>query len=375
MQQDGSASSLPLSISLSTASFLYGTAVNFKNIFYRQGLLKPKRLPCKVISIGNITVGGTGKTPMSIHVAESIRRMGYRVAVISRGYKGSSERKGGIVSDGTSISLGPDQAGDEPFLMASKLTSIPVLVGHDRYAVGQMALNAFGSEVLVLDDGFQHLALARDIDLVLLDDRQPFGNGHLLPRGTLREPISALSRGDAFILTRSVIPESLTVEALKDIPSHRPVFRSFHTPKIEKIVRGDAGEFSGRSKETISYGTELLKDRRVFAFSGIARNDDFKKTIQSLGCNVAEFLEFPDHHRYSDRDIETISRLSVAAGGEFLLTTEKDFVRFAHRRHNWPIDLVVVGIETAFGADADAFYDLLKRRLGVPGTDERGPGI
>ncbi|MBU4464115.1 MAG: tetraacyldisaccharide 4'-kinase, partial [Proteobacteria bacterium] len=183
-------------------SLAYGYAVKLREFCYKIGIVKSKRLLCAVISIGNITVGGTGKTPMTIKVAQIIRRLGYKVAIISRGYKGGAEKTGGIVSNGHTILMESDKAGDEPFMMASKLKDIPVVVGQNRYKAGWLAIKEFDPDVIVLDDAFQHLNLKRDIDIVLLDCEHPFGNAHLLPRGILREPISALKRSDAFVLTR-----------------------------------------------------------------------------------------------------------------------------------------------------------------------------
>ncbi len=195
-----------LNLLLMLLSKAYGAGVLLRRDGYASGFLKAKKLPCTVISIGNLTTGGTGKTPMTIYVAERVRRLGYRVAVISRGYKGTAEKSGGIVSDGSAIRMDPVTAGDEPFLLAASLKDIPVLVGHDRYQSGMHAINRFQTEVVILDDAFQHLALFRDLNLLLLDSSLPFGNGHLLPRGTLREPTSALRFSDALVMTRSAQP-------------------------------------------------------------------------------------------------------------------------------------------------------------------------
>ncbi len=195
-----------LNLLLTLLSKAYGTGVRLRRNAYASGFLKQKKLPCTVISIGNLTTGGTGKTPMTIYVAEQVRRLGYRVAVLSRGYKGAAEKSGGIVSDGNAVLMDPLSAGDEPFLLAASLKGIPVLVGHDRYQSGMHAINRFQTEVVILDDAFQHLALFRDVNLLLLDSSLPFGNGHLLPRGSLREPVSALDFSDALIMTRSPRP-------------------------------------------------------------------------------------------------------------------------------------------------------------------------
>ncbi|HDL07382.1 MAG TPA: tetraacyldisaccharide 4'-kinase, partial [Desulfobacteraceae bacterium] len=167
-------------------SLIYGSIIRLRRIFYEKKILLPKKLPCKTISIGNLTVGGTGKTPMTIHVAHLVEKLGYKTAVISRGYKGKAEKNGGIVSDGRTIFMGQDEAGDEPFMMATKLKKVPVIVGQNRFEMGMLALKEFKPDVIIFDDAFQHLRLTRDIDLVLIDSIDPFGNKHLLPRGILR---------------------------------------------------------------------------------------------------------------------------------------------------------------------------------------------
>ncbi len=219
MTDEGKSRLLSFESFLFVISLLYGGVVKLREFFYKKKMLKSERLPCKVISVGNVTVGGTGKTPMTIYVAELLNRLGYKVAILSRGYKGGAEKTGGIVSDGRTIFMEPDMSGDEPFMLAAKLKNTPVIVGKNRFEAGMLAIKKFKPDIIVLDDAFQHLKLVRDINLVLSDCRRPFGNTHMLPRGTLREPLSALLRGDAFILTRSDAPMSAHSET-PNIPSH-----------------------------------------------------------------------------------------------------------------------------------------------------------
>lgn len=160
----------------------YGAAVRLRASFYKRGLWTPRRLPCKVISVGNLTVGGTGKTPMTRYLARLVQSLGREVAIVSRGYKGRAEKSGGIVSDGKRILMDADAAGDEPFMLASGLGDVPVAVGRNRFAAAMQLLQACHPEVIILDDAFQHLPLDRDLNVVLLDHKRPFGNGHLLPR-------------------------------------------------------------------------------------------------------------------------------------------------------------------------------------------------
>jgi len=343
-------------------SLLYGGAVRLRESFYKRGILKSEKLPCKVISVGNLTAGGAGKTPMTIYMAELLTKFGCKVAVVSRGYRGSAEKTGGIVSNGQRLLMGQDSAGDEPFMMAENLKNIPVIVGQNRFEAGMAAVRNFRPDVIVLDDAFQHLGLMRDINLVLLDSRRPFGNTHLLPRGPLREPLSALSRGDAFILTRSDLTEPDSrfspLSSLSSLPG--PVFRSFHIPYVCKVIKGEKSGsrvFSDKPCDTVP-----LKGQRAFAFSGIAGNRDFRRTLENLGCEIAGFSEFSDHYQYSDEDIHAISDSAKKVNADILTTTEKDHARIAHQPA-WPVDLVVVGIRTSFGDEEDEFSSFIRNRL------------
>lgn len=353
-------------------SLVYGGAVLLRSYGFHKKVLSARRLPCAVISIGNITVGGTGKTPMTIYVAKKIRDMGYSVAVISRGYKGKAEESGGIVSDGQALYMDPDEAGDEPFMMADSLRDVPVIVGQDRFLGGMQAVERFNPAVLILDDGFQHLGLMRDLDLVLLDNRKPFGNQYLLPRGPLRESIAALKRGDVFILTRCDgsaggeprdIPPAL--QTIDTILKDKPVFRSSHIPRIHKILKGRVDAVDGHGSVLSAEDVGTLEGRCVFAFSGIARNDDFRTTVEGLGCRLTGFKAFADHYPYRQPDLEEIKRISEASGSELILTTEKDAVRILDDV-SWPVDLVVIGLEISFqdpGNGMGTFDAFLEQRL------------
>ena len=347
----------------------YGGLQTLRGVCYRQRLMASKKLPCKVISVGNITVGGTGKTPMTIFISECLQHAGYRVAVVSRGYKGTAGKMATIISDGQSVTGGPETAGDEPYLLASRLKDIPVVVGQDRFSAGMLALEAFQPEVVVLDDGFQHMQLARDIDLVLLDYHQPFGNRNLLPRGTLREPVSALKRCHALILTRSPHPPPVQVPsqdaALKAMLPQAPVFSTSHVPYFYRVppnARCSPAELADRSAPTINDIPGADTGRPAMAFSGIARNDDFRQTLGSAGINVTQFIQFSDHHWYSDRDFTAIQHAAEQSAAQCLVTTEKDYARFAHRK-TWSLELIVVGVGISFGGDEARFNSFLQKKL------------
>jgi len=347
-------------------SLIYGGAVKIREAFYNRGLLRSKKLPCIVISIGNITVGGTGKTPMTIHVTELVKRMGYKVVVISRGYKGLAEKTGGIVSDGKTIFMEADKAGDEPFMIANRLKNVPVVVGKNRFNAGMTALNSFNPDLIVLDDAYQHLRLKRNIDLVLLDSICPFGNHRLLPRGTLREPLSALMRSDAFILTRSDVakePESTYNSVkLKNYAGGKPLFKAIHVPYIYEVVKGGAILSQGICGDSCTQGFEFLRGRPVFIFSGIERNMDFYNTVKGFKCKVTGSSEFADHHRYTDRDLNMILQSAKKFDTDFIITTEKDYAKIANKIA-WPIDIVVVGIKISFENYDNEFNLFIKNRL------------
>lgn len=370
MTGEGESSFSSVEFLLFILSLSYGGLVKLRSAAYQRGIIKPKKLSCKVISIGNITVGGTGKTPMTIYMAELLQRLGYDVVVISRGYKGELEKIGGIVSNGKKVLMGPEKAGDEPFMLAGRLKNIPVIVGKNRFEAGMQAVKKFNPDVIVLDDAFQHLKLKRDIDLVLLDSNSPFGNLNLLPRGILREPLSVLLRADALIMTRSGRASEAEMEkslfGLKEFIQSSPFFKTSHAPYAYIVKKGKHIPFESISMSSFLYDFNFLKDRRVFAFAGIARNDDFLHTVKKFKCDITDFLRFEDHHKYSDNDLNRIFSLAEKENVEFLITTEKDYARIAYRV-KWPVDLLVAGVEISFGKDDKVFNDFIKERLNMIG--------
>ncbi len=371
MHTDPSGHSSYLELFMFGLSIIYGAGLKIRASGYKSGLLGSKKLPCKVISVGNITAGGTGKTPMTVYLARRIHQMGYRAAVISRGYRGRAEKSGGIVSNGRDIFMGPQLAGDEPFMMATRLKTIevPVLVGQDRYRSGLLALDKFNPDVIILDDGFQHLKLARDINLVLLDNRRPFGNKFLLPRGSLREPVSSLRRADIFILTRSDSgPEAAETKDLTVLNSYlkgRRLYKTTHVPVLYtrlKPGRPTTGADLPLSNSFSTCNFSILKDRKILAFSGIAKNDEFKQTLEDLGCDLTGFMGFRDHHPYSDNDFFKILESAKNSGADCLCTTDKDYARMEYRT-TWPMDLAVIGVEISFGDEDTDFNAVIKSRL------------
>nr|MDA8403946.1 tetraacyldisaccharide 4'-kinase [Desulfobacteraceae bacterium] len=345
-------------------SWIYGLAVRLRSILYDKGIFKSHRLPCRVISVGNITVGGTGKTPVTMHVARLLRDAGYRIAVISRGYKGRAEKSGGIVSNSEAVLMTPEDAGDEPFMMAAGLKGVPVLVGRNRVAVGRVAVEAFHPDVIILDDGFQHRGLFRDMDIVLIDDASFSENMHFLPRGPLREPVSALKRADVMVLTRSSNPLTPALDILARLAPGKPVFQSIHAPYVCGVIKaGGTPSGSGRAPAFgIFRDVEWLKHAKVFVFSGIAKNQAFRDMVAGMAGAVAGEMAFPDHHPYTAADMHSIAAQAKTKSADFLVTTEKDYVK-VHGRLRSPMDIVIIGIEASFDVQGMAFAGFIKDML------------
>ena len=302
-------------------SLSYGGAVLLRNILYDRRFIRQKRLPCPVISVGNITVGGTGKTPTVIRIADLLKQHGYRPAVLSRGYGGKSGGPVNVVSDGKTVLMGWKEAGDEPVLMANSLPGIPVLTGAVRFLTGRAAVERLGADILILDDAFQHRQLFRDLDLVLLDSTRPFGNGFLLPRGPLREGLHALLRADMLLRTGVAEKgEPLPVKTKFNVHKTEfnvynielPSFRGVHKP---------TGIVSGRTGHSDS--PEALRGQKIMAFSGIGSPEAFRQGLAALGADVVSYRDFPDHHPYSDADIVALRRLAAGSGASLLVTTER----------------------------------------------------
>ncbi len=304
---------------LHLASLLYRLIVSLRNRLYDRQILKSVKLSRPVISVGNITVGGTGKTPCAIGLARMLQRLGYQPAVISRGYGGKNPQPVNVVSDGKSLLLGAREAGDEPLLIARSVPGVPVLTGAERRLTGQAAIDNFGAQVLVCDDAFQHRRIFRDINIVLLDAQRPFGNGHLLPRGELRESVSGLRRADCIILTRADKTDSLHPDIVRAAgKTGLPVFRALH--RFKEMTR---------PSEDVSLSPSDLQGKKVCAFCGIARPESFKAILGEAGADLLSFIDFPDHYAYSRSDLDVLKNHFQSCGADYWITTEKDAMRIA----------------------------------------------
>ncbi len=283
--------------------------------FYKTGWLKQKSVPCHTISIGNLVVGGVGKTPFTIFLASLLKNMGKKVMVVNRGYK--SQIKQVVVSDGCRIFLTPLEAGDEGYLLARNLRDIPIIKGENRYQAIMAVFKDFLPEIIILDDAFQHYALKRDLDIVLLSAYSPFGNGHLLPRGRLREPISALNRAQAVVITH--VKQQNQVKKLKKFLKKRfPDLTVFTANiQIEKII-----SIQGKEIEISE-----LSNKCLLAFCGLAEPVYFYQTCKDLNLCVTHFLNYPDHHRYTKKQVLHLIEIAKKNNIDALITTEKDMVK------------------------------------------------
>jgi tetraacyldisaccharide 4'-kinase len=357
-RDDRSAQLISIKTALHSLSVAYGGWMGIRAHLYEKDVLSSKRLPCRVVSIGNIVAGGTGKTPMTVLVAQMIKDMGYHVAVISRGYRGRMENRGGVVSDGNRIINGPQDAGDEPYLMARLLKGIPVVVGSRRYESGMMAVKRFHPDVIVLDDAFQHMRLERDLNLVLLDSRAPLGNGHLLPRGLLREPKSALNRAHAIVYTRC--RHAADASAFDAVPGgKRPVFYTAHT-QIIRAERLEDGTLLNDATEI-----SVLQGKKAVAFCGLADNQQFFDGLEQAGCVLVHTFSFADHHLYGCRDLNRIAETAREKAADLLITTYKDFVKI-EKKESWPVALMAVDVTIQVLGDQRRFFNFISRALKVP---------
>ncbi len=317
-------------------SLIFGFLARLRFFLYKNRILKDQPLGCLVVVVGNLTVGGTGKTPVVEKFARSLQQRGRRVAILSRGYKSKNLTKESsfqklwrtfvtgedppapkIVSDGETVLLDSEYAGDEPFMLARNLPGVIVLVDKDRVKSGTYAIKHFGCDTLVLDDGFQYLPLKGRLNLLLVDKSNPFGNQHLMPRGILREPVRHLNRASYVFLTKSDGVPDLELEAL--IQKHNPgvdVIECTHKPQFLQEVNGDK-----------RLSLDELLQKRIGAFSGIAVPESFEGFLRDFGANLLYTKRFLDHHRFDTEELYEIFKEAASANLDFIVTTEKDAVR------------------------------------------------
>ncbi len=317
---------------------LYCVAMKIRERNYRTGVFKVADPGVPVISIGNLTMGGTGKTPMTWHFARLLRDNGFRPAVISRGYGGATREPVNVVSDGSSILLDARTVGDEPRLLAETLPGVMVLTGVVRRLPARRAVE-MGADVLLLDDGFQHMAMARHLDLVLFNADTLAGNSRVFPGGDLREPVSALNRCHCFVLTGTNDANreraGRFAELLQTRFPGRPVYFTGYRPAGFVELAADGRVHEAREVD--------LAGARCFAFCGIARPDSFARTLEQMAIEPVEFRGLPDHHGYRQAEVDRLLARADRAGATVLLTTEKDLVKLA----GFDLSLPLYGIRMA----------------------------
>ena len=349
---------------LRLAAQAYKTAVNLRLLSYELGFSGKERLNCFVISLGNITVGGTGKTPTAQRLAKEIRDMGYRVVILNRGYRGKFYGEVGIVSDGKNLNMNATEAGDEAYMLAKHLPNVPVLIGARRAVTGQYAIENFGAEVVILDDGYQHWQVIRDLDILLIDAVSVFGNGHLLPRGILRESLSHISRADVCLMTKVDQAREGSCEFIRETVrqynSSALLVESIHEPRCLIPLADWSVDLSG---EGVS--VDIISKRKVMAVSAIGNPASFERTLKDLGAEIISSLRYPDHHDYTIMEMEDILRRADSFAAEMIIVTEKDAVKIPDEvaKENWNIPIYVICVEVKFQAGADELKKLLREKL------------
>lgn len=351
---------------LYACSKLFQTAIKTRRFLYNVRILRDSTLGVQVIAVGNLTVGGTGKTPVVEKFARELRDQGRNVAILSRGYRSKpapvhqwllnklllrdDTTPPRVVSDGKSLLLDSEMAGDEPYMLASNLKDVVVLVDKDRVKSGRYAIEKFGCDTLLLDDGFQYWKLrGRRLDIVLVDRQQPFGTEQLLPRGTLREPPSHLARASTIFITKS---DGNTTELRRRIAEFNPsagIIECIHHPLYLEDV------FTGQRLPL-----ESLKGRKVASLSGIAQPESFEESLVHLGAELVYSKRFADHHRFTQQEILNAINRSKKRQAEMIVTTQKDAVRFPKiDRRDLPIRFMRVEIKILRGADD--FQDCVRK--------------
>lgn len=353
----------PVFLVLRLVSFFYGWAQIVRAWCYRLGILRTRKLACRVISVGNLIMGGTGKTPMTLWIAEVLRDHGYKPAILSRGYGGLASEGVHVVCDGQRTLLSPEVAGDEPYMMAERLKSVPILTSRDRYEAGRYAIDRFGVDTLILDDGFQHLPLHRDVNILLCDQREPFGNGLVFPAGHLREPLQAAKRADLICVTRCSEDGRLNSANLKVFSGSAKKRRGKRSPgknmvrtrpRLDCLIRMDKSEV---------FPPDHIRKRKVAAFCGIARPESFREFLKD--ASIVVFRSFPDHYSYTSNDLRAIEEDAKKNGAEFILVTEKDAVKIMKHSFEMPVLIVRITLEILEGKEVlDKLLDVERVDIG-----------
>jgi tetraacyldisaccharide 4'-kinase len=329
---------------------LYSCLMANRSTLYRKGFFTQHRLAAPVISVGNLVMGGTGKTPLVHYIADLLVRHNRKPAVLSRGYKGTARSLINVVSNGKEILMNAVEAGDEPRLLAETLPGVPVLTGKKRFLTGRYAIENLEIDTIILDDGFQHLAVDRDLDLVLFSAHKLLGNGRVMPGGELREPLSSMNRADGFIITG--VSEELNAEVekfilfLKQEFPRQPVFTGrYQTDK--KILRVEQNK-----REFLAIAD--LKNIPLLGFCGIAQPMSFKSTLLNEQLKLSGFTSYPDHYLYSRPEIISLVKKAKKMGANALITTAKDYVKLKEVFIS-EFPLYVLSVKLQMGQEFDSY--------------------
>jgi tetraacyldisaccharide 4'-kinase len=318
---------------------IYEMAVRLRMVLYEYEYLRPQALEKVVISIGNITLGGTGKTPLVEYIARYLSEENMDVGILSRGYKRKdSSRDQVVVSDGEQILVSVEEAGDEPYMLAQKLKGVKIVVGADRYRSGLFAEKELGCEVLILDDGFQHLSLKRDLNILVLDATDPFGGGEMVPYGKMREPIYAVRRAQAIVVTRADRPfdQEMLDNVLTGLGLNVPIIYAYHDiVGLREFATGKVAPL------------RTLNRARVGIVCAIGNPQIFIEDLQAYQAEIVSEHTFTDHYRYSQADIDRVVSEAKAAGASFLATTEKDAVKMSGLSFG-DLSVYIIEIKTQF---------------------------
>jgi tetraacyldisaccharide 4'-kinase len=345
-------------------SYVYGFGARVNLWLYEAGILSRRELDCCVISIGNITVGGTGKTPTAQRVAMMVKNMGYRVVILNRGYRSHWDKPLGVVSDGKKIFMTSYEAGDEAYLMAKMMPGIPVVIGKNRDVTGSYAVDNLHAEVIIMDDGYQHWQLNRDLDIVLVDTLNLFGNGNLLPRGILREPLSHLNRADMFLFTKSDQSSQLTrtslAENIRQYNTEAPIVESIHHAKEFVEI---ADWYKGIQQNPLPL--EELKGKKVMVFSAIGNPSSFEQNVSGCNLEILEAIRYPDHHDYGMLEMQYIAERASTLKADALITTGKDAVKIPTEfiYFNRDIPLYVMNMDIMITRNEEIFDRKLKETV------------
>lgn len=341
---------------------IYSAAMRMREWMYRVGILRSHGFSVPVISVGNLTLGGSGKTPMVQYLARELQKYGYHPAIVSRGYGGKARGRVNVVSDGTTMYLDAEQAGDEPRLLAETLPGVPVLTGIVRLFPAQRALD-MGADLLLLDDGFQHLRIRRDVNLVLFNSDRLAGNSRVFPGGDLREPMVALNRATCFVLTDVREDNRERAEKFSELlkirfPGIAVAYTGFRVAGPVRLV--DAGMLEPVQGDPLGQGS-------WFGFAGIAHPEAFRRTLEEHGVKLAGFQAFDDHQRYWPQMMRKLAGQAARAGARGLITTEKDLVKLAS--FSLDPDLPLLGLRMGVNADSSLISSILARIRAAKGTN------